>query len=117
MLFITINAKRLTLVNIPKISAASILAIGISLAGCAQTPQEQRTATGAVLGAAGGALVGQAIGGNAGSTILGAGAGALLGAAVADSTNPRGPQMCRYRDPYGKIYVAECDERYYSGRY
>ncbi|WP_143198626.1 glycine zipper 2TM domain-containing protein [Bradyrhizobium sp. AS23.2] len=105
--------------NIPKISAASILAICISLAGCAQTQQQQRAATGAAVGAVGGALVGQAIGRNAGSTILGAGAGALLGAAVADSTNPppSGREMCRYRAPDGRIYVAECDARYYQGRY
>lgn len=103
--------------NILKTAAVGIVAISTCLAGCAQTPQEQRTATGAVLGATGGALLGHAIGGSTGSTLVGAGAGALLGAAVADSTNPRGPQMCRYRDPYGRIYVAECDERYYSGRY
>ncbi|MGQ0685728.1 YMGG-like glycine zipper-containing protein [Bradyrhizobium sp.] len=103
--------------SILKTAAVGILAISTCLAGCAQTPQEQRTATGAVLGAAGGALVGQAVGGTAGSTLVGAGAGALLGAAVADSTNPRGAPMCRYGDPYGRIYVAECDERYYSGRY
>jgi|GEM_PF-174948 outer membrane lipoprotein SlyB len=103
--------------NVLKIVAICVTALSTGLAGCAQTPREQRTATGAVVGAAGGALIGQAIGGNAGSTILGAGAGALLGAAVADSTNPSGPPMCRYRDAYGRIFVAECDERYYSGRY
>lgn len=100
-------------------AAVFIALLGIALAGCAQTYGEQRTATGAVLGGATGALLGQAIGGNTGSTLLGAGAGALLGAAVADSTNPRpgGPPMCRYRGPDGRIYVAECDERYYRGRY
>jgi hypothetical protein len=25
--------------------------------------------------------------------------------------------MCRYRAPDGRIYIAECDERYYNGRY
>ena len=100
-------------------TAVFIALLGIVLAGCTQTYGEQRTATGAVLGGATGALLGQAIGGNTGSTLLGAGAGALLGAAVADSTNPRpgGPPMCRYRAPDGRIYVAECDERYYRGRY
>ncbi len=104
--------------NIARFAALGILVIGAALAGCANQEQ-QRTATGAVLGGATGALLGQAIGGNTGSTLIGAGAGALLGAAVADSTNPRqsGPQMCRYRAPDGRIYVAECDERYYRGRY
>ena len=96
-----------------------IMALSASLAGCANNPEQQRAATGAVLGGATGALLGQAIGGNAGSTLLGAGAGALLGAAVADSPNPRpsGPPMCRYRARDGRIYVAECDERYYRGGY
>jgi outer membrane lipoprotein SlyB len=104
--------------NISRIVTIGMLMIGASLAGCAN-PEQQRTATGAVLGGATGALLGQAIGGNTGSTLIGAGAGALLGAAVADSTNPRpnGPTMCRYRAPDGRIYVAECDERYYRGGY
>ena len=34
------------------------------LAGCAQTEGQQRATTGALIGGAGGALVGQAIGGN-----------------------------------------------------
>ncbi|MBN8976473.1 MAG: glycine zipper 2TM domain-containing protein [Rhizobiales bacterium] len=104
--------------NLTRISAVGLFVIAASLAGCAN-PQQQRTATGAVLGGATGALLGQAIGGNTGSTLIGAGAGALLGAAVADSTNPHpnGPPMCRYRAPDGRIYVAECDERYYRGGY
>ncbi len=104
--------------NILKIAAVGLVAVSATLAGCAQTPHEQRTLTGAAIGGASGALIGQAIGGNTGSTLLGAGAGALLGAAVADSTAPRGgPDMCRYRAPDGRIYVAECDERYYRGGY
>lgn len=99
--------------------AIVMIVIGASLAGCANTPPEQRTATGAVLGGATGALLGNAVGGGVGGTLLGAGAGALLGAAVADSTNPyrNGPPMCRYRAPDGRVYVAECDERYYRGGY
>ncbi len=104
--------------TIAKWTAIGVIALGTALAGCAQTPHEQRTATGAALGAAGGALLGQAIGRNTGSTLLGAGAGALLGAAVANSSAPPGgPDMCRYRAPDGSIYVAECDERYYRGGY
>jgi uncharacterized protein YcfJ len=101
-----------------KIAAAGLVVLSAALAGCAETPREQRALTGAAIGGAGGALLGQAIGGNTGSTLLGAGAGALLGAAVADSTaRPGEPEMCRYRAPGGRIYVAECDERYYRRRY
>lgn len=104
--------------NMMKVAAIGLVALSAALAGCAQTPHEQRTLTGAAIGGASGALIGQAIGGNTGSTLLGAGAGALLGAAVADASAPRGgPEMCRYRAPDGRIYVAECDERYYRGGY
>jgi len=106
--------------NVLKIAAVAMVALGTSLAGCAQPPQDQRTLVGAGLGAASGALIGQAIGRNTAGTVLGAGAGALLGAAVANSTQqPQygGRTMCRYRAPDGSIYVAECDERYYRGQY
>jgi len=92
-----------------------------ALAGCeTQTEGQQRATTGALLGGAGGALVGQAIGGNTKSTVIGAAGGALLGAVVGSATTPQQPsnnQLCRYRDPYGRIYVAPCDERYYNHQY
>ena len=47
--------------------------------GCSKTEQ------GAGIGAAIGALAGQAIGGDTGATLIGAGAGALLGGAVGNS--------------------------------
>ncbi|MDR7035178.1 MULTISPECIES: YMGG-like glycine zipper-containing protein [unclassified Mesorhizobium] len=100
-------------------TTAVAAAIAISfLAGCAQTEQQQRATGGAALGAVGGALVGQAIGRNTESTLIGAGAGALLGAVVATSSGPqpRGEEMCRYRARDGRIFVAPCDERYYSRR-
>ena len=40
------------------------------LAGCAKTEGQQRATTGALVGGAGGALVGQAIGGNTQSTVI-----------------------------------------------
>jgi uncharacterized protein YcfJ len=90
-----------------------------ALAGCASTEQEQRAGTGALVGAAGGALVGQALGRNTESTIVGAAGGALLGAAVGTATTPqrRGEELCRYRRYDGRIYTAPCDDRYYSGNY
>jgi outer membrane lipoprotein SlyB len=99
--------------------AVSAALLALALAGCAQTEQQQRTGTGALIGGAGGALVGQAIGGNTKSTVIGAASGALLGAVVGSATTPqrRGEEMCRYRAPDGRIYVAPCDDRYYSGNY
>jgi outer membrane lipoprotein SlyB len=106
--------------NIPRLAAIGMVAIVTALAGCSETtsPQDRAAGTGALIGAAGGALAGQAIGGNTRSTVVGAGAGALLGAVVGTAAAPReGRDMCRYRDRDGRIYVAPCDERYYSGRY
>jgi uncharacterized protein YcfJ len=90
-----------------------------ALAGCAQTEGEQRAGTGALIGGVGGALVGQALGGDTRSTVVGAGAGALLGAVVGSATTPkrRGEEMCRYQSRNGRIYTAPCDDRYYNGNY
>jgi outer membrane lipoprotein SlyB len=98
------------------IIAATLTAL--ALAGCETSEQQQRAGTGALIGAGAGALAGQAIGRDTRSTVIGAGAGALLGAAVGTATTPRrGEEMCRYRGSDGRIYVARCDERYYSGDY
>ena len=90
-----------------------------ALAGCSQTEGQQRAGTGALVGGAGGALVGQAIGGNTKSTVIGAASGALLGAVVGSATTPkrRGEEMCRYRADDGRIFVAPCDDRYYNSNY
>lgn len=47
-----------------------------SMTGCSKTEE------GAGIGAAVGALAGQAIGGDTGATLIGAGAGALVGGAI-----------------------------------
>ncbi|TKT81493.1 glycine zipper 2TM domain-containing protein [Aquamicrobium sp. LC103] len=93
--------------------------MAMTLAGCASSEQEQRAGTGALIGAAGGALAGQALGRNTQSTLVGAAGGALLGAAVGTATTPqrRGQDMCRYQAPNGSIYTAPCDDRYYRGNY
>lgn len=105
----------------PKLIAAAAVALTMAIAGCqSSTPQQQRAGTGALIGAAGGALAGQALGGDTKSTVVGAAGGALLGAVVGAATTPAGQRdgdMCRYRAPDGSIYVARCDERYYSGNY
>lgn len=99
--------------------AIAVILMTAALAGCAQTEGQQRAGTGALIGGAGGALVGQAIGGNTESTLIGAAGGALLGAAVGSATTPkrRGEDMCRYQDRRGRIYTAPCDDRYYNGNY
>ncbi|CAH2404770.1 MULTISPECIES: YMGG-like glycine zipper-containing protein [Mesorhizobium] len=99
--------------------AIAALLVTAALAGCAQTEGQQRATTGALVGGAGGALVGQAIGRDTKSTVIGAASGALLGAVVGSATTPqrRGEQLCRYQDRYGRIYTAPCDDRYYRGDY
>jgi hypothetical protein len=91
-----------------KILCASVLALAVS--GCAQTPQQRNAGTGALVGAGLGALAGQAIGGNTRSTVAGAAGGAIAGALIGTVATPQGgPEMCRYRAPNGRIYIAECD--------
>ncbi len=59
------------------LSVAAIL--GVSLISCTKTQE------GAGIGAAVGALAGQAIGGDTGATIIGAGAGAIIGGAIGNN--------------------------------
>ena len=95
--------------------AIGAMLLAAALAGYqSQTEGQQHATTGALLGGAGGALVGQAIGGNTKSTVIGAASGALLGAVVGSATTPqpRGEQLCRYQDRYGRIYTAPCEDRY-----
>ena len=53
--------------------------VTISLTGCTKTQE------GAGIGAAVGALAGQAIGGDTGATLIGAGAGALIGGTIGNN--------------------------------
>jgi hypothetical protein len=83
------------------------------LAGCSSTEQGRRAGTGALVGAAGGALVGQAIGRDTTSTLIGAAAGSVIGAGVGAASTPEyARDTCRYRDRYGRYYTAPCDDRY-----
>ena len=56
----------------------------VALAAC--TPREERIATGAGLGAAGGALIGGLAAGTAGGALAGAAIGGVGGAIIADAT-------------------------------
>ena len=60
------------------------MVVGVSLAGCTQT--QQRTGTGALIGAGAGAAIGGVTGGARGAATgaaIGAGAGAIAGASTA----------------------------------
>ncbi|PWW01728.1 hypothetical protein DFR52_102392 [Hoeflea marina] len=87
-----------------RIFTSSIAALALlAAAGCTST--EQRVGGTAAVGAGTGALVAAATGsggrGIATGALIGGAAGALIGAA---ST----PGKCRYRDSYGRVYVADC---------
>ena len=78
------------------------LALAAGLAACTQT--EQRNAA---VGAAGGAIAGQLIGGDTESTVAGAAIGATAGVLVANAgRNDRG--QCLYEDRNGRRYYADC---------
>lgn len=86
---------------------ALTLAVAGSLAapvGCTQT--EGRNAA---IGAAGGAVAGQLIGGDTRSTVGGAIIGATAGVLVANRRNDQGE--CLYRLPDGRTYYDTCPRR------
>ncbi|PFG64936.1 YmgG-like glycine-zipper protein [Thioclava sp. ES.031] len=80
------------------------LSATVAVAGCQMSQQDRAAATGGVAGAAIGAAVSDdgdrlqnaAIGGAVGTV-----AGALIGKA-------NEPGQCRYRDSYGREYIAPC---------
>ena len=76
------------------------LAAAISVSGC-QTPQQTNALGGAVLGGAGGALVGSALGhGGAGATIAGGAIGAVTGAALGSALTPQGGRCAQWAYDY-----------------
>ena len=86
------------------IALISTTAAMILFSGCAETGAEK----GALLGAGGGALVGQAIGHNTTSTVVGAALGGIAGAAIGDSQDNKRKY---YRDQYGHTYYIGNDGR------
>lgn len=85
-----------------KIIIALVAAMAIT--GC--TTAEQDAAGGAVVGAAVGGLATGRVGGAVAGAVIGGAAGVLLGGATR-----RGE--CRYRDRRGRIYIAACPAGYY----
>ncbi len=79
-----------------------IFALSLATAVSACTTTEQ----GVTAGAVGGALIGQAIGRDTGSTLIGAGIGAVAGGLIGNSLERKG--YCRYQRRNGTIYEARC---------
>jgi len=88
--------KKLHLTGLIVAGASMIL-----LSGCVSTGTTTTT-DGALLGAAGGAIVGQAIGGNTGSTLIGAAVGGLAGGAIGNNEEKKNRRY--YRDSAGHTY-------------
>jgi uncharacterized protein YcfJ len=97
--------KKLHLTALIAASASMIL-----MSGCASTGTSQTT-DGAVIGAASGALLGQAIGHNTGSTLIGAAVGGLAGAAIGNNEEKK--NRTYYRDERGYTYYIGSDGRRY----
>jgi len=92
------------------ITLLTIATASLILSGCASTGTTQTT-DGALIGAAGGALLGQAIGHNTGSTLAGAAIGGLAGAAIGHNEEKKSRRY--YRDEHGYTYYVGSDGRRY----
>jgi outer membrane lipoprotein SlyB len=79
-----------------------LMALLLPLGACSQTEQ------GAAIGGLGGAAIGSAVaspGNRAEGALVGGAVGAVAGALIGRANEPN---RCRYRDRYGRIYIAEC---------
>lgn len=74
----------------------------VALSAC--TAREERAATGAGIGAVGGAIIGGLATGRAGGAVAGGIIGAAGGAIIADATRPRS-RYCRVWSDYQQRYV------------
>lgn len=83
------------------------LALLVPLAACTAT--EQGTAIGGLSGAAIGSAV-AAPGNRAEGALVGGAVGAVAGALIGRANEPN---QCRFRDRYGRTYIAACPRGYY----
>jgi len=90
------------------ITLLTIASASLIMSGCASTGTS-KTTDGALIGAAGGALIGQAIGHNTGSTLAGAAIGGLAGAAIGHNEEKKDRRY--YRDERGYTYYIGSDGR------
>lgn len=84
---------------------ATIVAVSMTLAGCGEMTQTERSVAGGLAGAAGGLAVSNLLGANTNWTILGTVAGAAAGTLLAQDTQ-RG--VCAYARGDGTYYEAPC---------
>ncbi|RWC45852.1 MAG: hypothetical protein EOS55_18910 [Mesorhizobium sp.] len=81
-----------------------ILILLIPLAACSRTEQ------GAAVGGLGGAAVGAAVANDpVEGAVVGGAVGAIAGAVIGHASEAG---QCRYRDRYGRVYVARCPAGY-----
>jgi len=73
------------------ILASLALAAAVSLGACNSPQQSQNTATGALVGAGTGAVIGGLATGRAGGALAGAGIGAVAGGLLGAASTPPGP--------------------------
>lgn len=81
-----------------------VMALLVPLAACSQTEK------GAAVGGLGGAAIGAAVANDpVEGAVVGGAVGAVAGALIGRASEP---DRCRYRDRYGRVYVARCPQGY-----
>jgi phage tail tape-measure protein len=81
-----------------------LMALLVPLAACSQTEK------GAAVGGLGGAAIGAAVANDpVQGAVVGGAVGAVAGALIGRANEP---DRCRYRDRYGRIYIARCPQGY-----
>jgi uncharacterized protein YcfJ len=89
------------------VTLAALVTVGMT--GCAETQTEK----GALIGAGGGALIGQAIGHDTKATLIGAALGGITGAAIGNYRDKQHPERKYYRDQNGHTYYIGSDGKAY----
>ncbi|RRI02696.1 glycine zipper 2TM domain-containing protein [Mesorhizobium tamadayense] len=81
-----------------------LAAVLVALSACSQTEK------GAAIGGLGGAAVGAAVANNpTEGAVVGGAVGAIAGALIGHASESG---QCRYRDRYGRVYIARCPAGY-----
>ena len=95
-----------------------VMMVGLTAVGCAPTSR-YNTQRGAAIGAGLGALAGQAIGHDTGSTLIGTGVGALLGTIVGNGVDQQEEEYRYARDSYRNNNNEEYQQgnNHYEGQY
>ena len=84
--------------------AIVLAALLMALGACSQTEK------GAAVGGLGGAAIGAAVANDpVQGAVVGGAVGAVAGALIGRANEP---DRCRYRDRYGRVYIARCPQGY-----